>query len=106
MIEKLRHRLEVQAPVFTQNQSSETIKSWQNQFSLWGSVRAIAGTEETIGEGESPLTRYQVVIRYRTDITPEMRFVYDQHILNIKAVLDKQGRKKYLTCICEESRND
>ncbi len=105
MIGKLRHRLKLQTPAFHKDSSGETLRVWQEHITLWGSVRAFAGQEQTIGEGETPITRYEVLVRYRTDINPEMRFVYQNHVLNIKAVLDKQGRNKYLTCICEESRD-
>lgn len=106
MIGKLRNRLALQAPIFTETTNNGMVKTWGTQFSLWGNLRAVTGSEQPIGEGETTLTNWEVTIRYRNDINTEMRFVYDNRFLNIKAVLDKVGLKKYLTCLCQESRND
>ncbi len=100
MIGKLRHRLLLQAPLYSNNE-----RTWQDEGYLWAAVRALSGAESTIGEGESALTNYEVIVRYRAGITPEMRFIFDGRTLAIKAVLDKQERKRYLTCLCEEGRD-
>ncbi len=92
-IGRLSHRLNLQ---------SLAANEWQTLASVWGSVRDTAGNEDFSGDGLVQRKKVEVVIRHRTGVHAGMRFVLGDRVLDIRAALDKTGRRRFLTCLCEE----
>ncbi|HCX68353.1 MAG TPA: head-tail adaptor protein, partial [Rhodobiaceae bacterium] len=47
-------------------------------------------------------TKLRLTIRYRSGITTEMRVLWNARVLNIRAVGNPDGRKRFLVLDCEE----
>lgn len=54
------------------------------------------GNEGTEGKREIASVTTKWMIRYRTDVTPEMQIVHGADVYNILSVLDFDGRKREL----------
>lgn len=76
--------------------------TWQPVATLWAEVAPVAGREAFQADGLTALSSYEVRTRYRADITPEMRFVLGDRVLDIRVVRDIEGRHRWLSCLCEE----
>ncbi|NJM34939.1 MAG: phage head closure protein [Rhodomicrobium sp.] len=68
---------------------------------VWGAVEASSGKEIVGADRVTGEASYTITIRYRPDLTPSMRFRRGTETFHILAVLDKDGRRRLLTCQCE-----
>ena len=103
MIGRLRHRLTLEAPTRMTDSAGGARQTWREIGKLWAALRDLSGGEKEYAEAESAAKKVEVIIRFREDITPDMRFIYGARMFNISAILDQRGTKRFLTCICEEA---
>lgn len=101
-IGKLRHRLTLESPSRTDDGGGGADITWDSVAEIWGALETSTGAE-TIAAGRLSGTAAPVItIRYRDDVTPSLRFALGARRLQIRAVLDPDGRKRFLRCLCEE----
>ena len=98
----MRHRLRLEAPDYTPGEGGSATVTWQPVATLWAEVVPLSGRETFQADGLTAVTNFEVRTRYRADITPEMRLVMDERVLDIRAVRDIEGRRRWLSCLCEE----
>ena len=85
-------------------------KSWANissDPSPWAKVQPVRGREPEDSGRVATIQTYLIIVRYRTDITPAHRVVYDSKNLNIRSVQDRGGDgvnpiRAFLWLECEE----
>lgn len=99
-IGKLRHRLSLEAASRTEDGGGGAISSWTEVVRLWGAVEAVSGREAIAADRVSGHVDDLVTIRYREGVTPGMRFRRGPQLFHITAVMDKDGRKRFLACEC------
>lgn len=103
---KLRHRLEIVRP----SDGSQTDDYGQPQAipatvaTVWGSVESLSGRELLLAQQVNAETTHRVVMRYRDDLTKDMRLNYRGTTLEIEAVLDRSGRRVELELLCKETK--
>ena len=100
-IGRLRHRLTLEASARADDGGGGAVSSWEEVAELWGAVEAVAGKETVAADRLTGQAAYQIVIRHRDGITPSMRFRRGAEAFDILAVLDKDGRRRFLVCQCE-----
>lgn len=98
----LRHRVLLEAPSHQVGEGGVAIVAWQPVATLWAEIVPLSGREVFQADGLAATANYEVRTRYRADITPEMRLVWEQRILDVRAVRDVEGRRRWLSCLCEE----
>ena len=102
MIGKFRHRLTLQEPTPSTDAGGARNVSWTKKTDLWADMRDLSATESS-EDGKIAITRRaRITIRYRSDISETMRFAVGTRRFNIRAILDKDGTRRLLTCLCEE----
>ena len=67
------------------------------------SVLGVSGTEAQRSNQMEAVGTDLVVMRYRRDITPKNRILFEGRTLNILSVSDRQGTKRELAIVCKES---
>jgi len=102
LIGELRHRITFQIPVVQDDGYGGVERTWQDVCSTWASIQPVSGREYYDAMSIQSSITHRVIIRYRSDITPEMRIVYGERIFEIEAVIDIGARKKYLELLCRE----
>ena len=73
--------------------------TWQNIAAFpesWAHVRPKSGREVTEYDRVNAEVGYLLVVRYRDDISPAYRVLWDGVSFNIKAIKQPSGRKLYL----------
>ncbi|MEI9900809.1 MAG: phage head closure protein [Hyphomicrobium sp.] len=45
---------------------------------------------------------HEIIIRYRDDVTPQMRFKAGARLFDIAAAFDPDQRRRWLRCLAEE----
>ncbi len=98
----LRHRVVLERPVRAADAGGGADETWEPVAELWAAVTARSGKEDVFADRVSGARRVDVTIRYRDDAAPGMRFRLGDRQLNIRAVLDEDGRRRFLKCDCEE----
>ena len=63
---------------------------------LYARIEPIGGREIEVADGIAARVTHKVLIRYRDDVTAGMRFAADGRLLDIHAVLDLEGRHRWL----------
>ena len=101
-IGKLRHRLRLERPWRTADGGGGAALAWEAIAELWGAVETASGGEHMSADRLSGQTQPVITIRYRDDIAPTMRFALGERLFQIRAVLDPDGRGRFLRCLCEE----
>jgi len=98
----LRHRVVLERPVRQADDGGGAAETWEPVAELWAAVTARSGKEDVFADRVSGARRVDVTIRYRDDATPGMRFRLGDRRFDILAVLDEDGRRRFLKCECEE----
>ena len=98
----LRHRVTLQRPVRLPADGGTATISWTSAGSLFARIEPIGRREVTLADGIAARVTHKVLIRHREDIGADMRFTDGNRVLEIRAVLDIEGRRRWMQCLCEE----
>ena len=98
----LRERITIQSEASTPDGGGGFTAGWVDVVTVFASVSPQRGGEALEAMQVRDTQLYDVVIRYRTDITSKQRVIWGSRIFNIRAVMNKDERDKYLTLVCEE----
>ncbi len=100
---RLRHRITIQELTETKDPlSGELTNDWQDVCTVWAEIKALRGREYFAAQQTIAESSHEITIRYRRGIKPTMRAVHDDRIFDIQAVLDKDGKMRYLSLVCKE----
>jgi len=77
-------------------------ETWEPVAEIWAMIEPRSGKEVIEADRLSGSRKLDVTIRYREDAAPQMRFRFGDRVLDIRAVLDEDGRRRFLKCDCEE----
>lgn len=102
---KLRHRLAIVRPS-DPNQTDDygqpsTIPA--TVATVWGSVESLSGRELLLAQQVNAETTHRVTLRYRGDVTKDLRILHRGSTLEIESVLDRSGRRIELELLCKET---
>lgn len=104
----LRKRITFQGRAVTRAANGEELETWADHATVWAEVKmppnaSSGSTERTQGPVDQVQASlyYEVEVRYRTDLDPQMRVVYDGLALNLLAILDPDGRRRRLVLRCQ-----
>ena len=102
VIGALRHRVTIETPVRTPGDGGTATITWTSLGSVFARVEPIGGREIAGADGVAAVVTHKVLIRHRDDVSAQMRFLVGTRILEIRAVLDLEGRRRWQQCLCEE----
>lgn len=101
-IGELRHRMQLEAPVRTDDGAGGAAVSWALEAEVWGAMRPLAGSEIVDADRLAGRVTHEIWIRYRAGVTPQMRLVLGTRPFDIRTVLDEEERHRWLRCLVEE----
>jgi len=78
------------------------VSSWVSVAQMWGSLTAVRGDEFFAEHRVQGRVSHEILLRYRSDVEPEMRLSLDGREFQILAVFDPDERRRWLKCLCEE----
>ncbi len=99
---ELRTRLALESPSRTSDGAGGATVTWQEVAEVWAAVRVQAGAETFALDRVAGKVSHEIIIRYRADVTPAMRFREGMRHFDIRAVFDPDGRRHWLRCLAEE----
>ena len=101
-IGQLRQRLVLESPVRIPDGGGGAIESWLTVAEIWASLTPATGAESVPAEAIAGHVSHVVVMRHRSDVVPAMRLRSGTRLFEITAILDADGRRRHLKCLCRE----
>jgi len=75
---------------------------WVPLATVWACVEGLRGNEYWQAQQLVDQADHRITIRYRRDVTAQMRVQHDGRLFEIRAALDRDGRRRWLELICRE----
>lgn len=100
----LRHRVTFQTLSRVSDNQGGFTESWSNLAEVWAFIKPVSSKERLFGQRLQYQRSHEVIIRFRNDITQEMRFLFDNRIFQIKGTRASDERKFFLTIDAEENQ--
>ncbi|MGD9656567.1 MAG: phage head closure protein [Methylocystis sp.] len=98
----LRHRVTLEAPIDTPDGAGGFSRSFAPVADLWARIAPAGAREDFVEQRAERATSHVVTIRWRSDVTKDMRFVHRGRRLRIQSVVDLNESRRFLVCQCEE----
>lgn len=95
-------RVTIEQKSVTRTAIGEETVTWTAVATVWAAVQPIRGKEFFAAAQMQDATDHRVTIRYRGDVTRDMRVMWGSKPLDIVSVIDVNGRKEDLELMCIE----
>lgn len=79
-------------------------RQWEQVAQVWASVEGLSGRLLFEAQQTALQSDHRITIRWRRGIEPGMIVRHDGRELEIQAVLDRDGRRRWLELTCREVR--
>lgn len=101
----LRHRIEIGRYVGGTDQWGDPMPpTWQAVCTVWAEVESLSGRLYFAAQQTAQQSDHRVTIRWRKDIEPGMVVRHEGREFEVQAVLDRDGRRRWLELVCREVR--
>lgn len=98
----MRRRLVLEAPVSTPDGLGGVTQSFEAAAAAWAQIEWLSGGERwRIGRPEQFGT-HRITLRWRAGVDAGQRLRDGTRIFDIRAVVDPDGSRRRLVCLCEE----
>jgi len=104
----LRRLARLESPTEISDGSGGVSPGWTAMGEHWAALIPVSGQEAYEGSRETATITHRIMLRCPRSLRPrpDQRFVIDARIFAIRAVFDRDGRGRFLTCLVEEGRID
>ena len=93
---KLDRRIQLQASTPTQGTSGQLVDSWSTVATVWAEYMPEQGSESFQSDQRTHMATVKFRIRFRNDVDPKLRVVFETRQYNITDVAEDGARKEYL----------
>ena len=87
-INNYRSRITIYKRAYTANSHGGFSQTWTEVDTVWCKIIPLVGREGMQYKQAYPTAQYRVVIRYRPDVSTDMRLYYNKKYYNILSVVD------------------
>lgn len=99
----LRERVTIQREVSVDHGGGGSEISWSDLVAVWAQVLPVRGGEQIQAMALEAQTLFNVTIRWRSDVTEQQRLRRASGaVLNIRNVVDPDGRRQWLRLTAEK----
>lgn len=105
----LRHRLKFYRQSATRSPTGAVkVSQWEHSLTLWGQFIPLSVKDIIAGQAQNSQITARAKVRYRTDITKDMRVQYAGRIYEIvgEPLADNNSGREYLTLALKAVSND
>lgn len=99
---RLQHRVEIQKAIEIPDSFGEPLPTWVTQATRWAAVEPLSGRELFLAQQVQADVTHRVGLRFTPDVTPKMRVLFGERVLNIESVLDSTESGFELELLCKE----
>jgi SPP1 family predicted phage head-tail adaptor len=98
----LRHRITIETPVDAPDDAGGFARSFTPLAQVWARIETSDAREQFEEQRLEQSRKLVVTIRWRSDVTSQMRFDFRGRKLLIRGVTDVDETRRFLSCACEE----
>ena len=98
----LRERVDIQRVAETKDAIGSPIQSWSTLATTWAEVRPASGGEAFRRQQMQASAAWTVILRYRSDLTPQMRIAWRGRLFQIRALENFDLRRRFLGIAADE----
>ncbi len=98
----LRRRLTLEAPTRGVAEAAAAQIAWTAVGSMWAAIMSRADREIVIADGQAARVTHEIELRWRGDVTADMRLRDGSRIFAVHAVRDRDPQRRRLVCDVEE----
>jgi SPP1 family predicted phage head-tail adaptor len=102
---EMRHRLTLQKPVHTRNDFNESVTTYSDFITVWGTIEWGSGRRFVEAKQLNADVQGVVRIRYRSGIQPEWRIKYGDRYLEILSISNIYERGQELQISVKEAQD-
>ena len=101
---RLRRLAHLQAPNGIADGAGGTLADWITIGTHWVALQPVSGVETHEASRDSARITHRILLRCPRSLRPraDQRFRIGPRIFDIRAVFDRDGRGRFLTCLVEE----
>ena len=99
---RYKERIVLQQKTLSANDIGEQVESWATLATVWANVRPMSGRELVRAGAVMTETVWVIRIRYRDDVTPQIRATLGSMMLEFVSVGDTAGSKMELEITAKE----
>jgi SPP1 family predicted phage head-tail adaptor len=107
LVSHMRHRITLQQPQLLPEEGGSFAIVWHDLATVWAGFTPIESrsytTESVFAEQVVFHGRHQVILRYRNDVTTEMRIAFSGRYFNIRSIVNVGERGEMLRLLVEEN---
>lgn len=104
---RLRHRITLQQANLTAGEGGHYSIAWQDAATVWAEIlpleNQVLTAESLFAEQLVARVSHEMMIRYRTDVSAEMRVAFEGRFFNIRSVVNVQEQGRILRLLVEEN---
>jgi len=100
----LKDRVQLQTKVTTTEPDAGAETNFIPLATVWARVHVRARPLKAEGDARTATATHNVVMRFRTDLSPGDRILYRGDVLEVEAAHDLNGRRAYLSCACAQTK--
>lgn len=94
---QMRHTIELQSQTEVPDGYGGVELDWGDAYATpKAKIKALSGQQRLMADGLANPVKYRAYIRYRDDVLPAHRVVYNGKTFDIKAVYDVEERRRFL----------
>jgi SPP1 family predicted phage head-tail adaptor len=101
-IGELRRRAVLETPGGSPDGAGGLEEIWSAVATLWAAIEPLTGDERFAGDRMSGHVSHRITIRHRNGVEPKMRFRLGSRLFEIRAVIDRDERRRFLDCLVVE----
>lgn len=101
-IGEMRLRAVLEAPIEAPDDTGSMTRSYAPLAQVWAQITPISAEARFVASRQEQAITWLARIRWRSDVTSEMRLVCGDRKLLVHSVYDPDGRRRFLVCRCEE----
>jgi SPP1 family predicted phage head-tail adaptor len=101
-IGELRRRAVLEAPGGSADGAGGIDETWTTVAGLWAAIVPLGGDERFTADRTAGHVSHRITLRYRTGVEPGMRLRLGARIFEIRSAVDRDERRRFLDCLCEE----
>lgn len=103
-IAEFRHRITFQKLVRASDGMGGFSTDWTDVITVWAKIEPLSGSERLNSERLETQRSHKVQIRYRPEITTDMRILFRDRILQVHGVHSPDERRGYTFIDAEENQ--
>jgi len=98
----LRHRVTIEQKNPTRDTHGGEVPGWTTLATVWAAVEFLQGREYFDAQQIQAQANVRVRLRYRSDVTSDMRVVWDSRNFLIVAPPMEDSKRRELVLLCQE----